>query len=60
MTNLDLLPDWKQTTHFKTNNVCDLDLDAITFVLKLDLDIMVTYLHTKLRSIYQIVHERGQ
>ena len=27
-------------------DACDLDFDPMTLVLKLDLDIMVTYLHT--------------
>ena len=32
----------------------DLELDPITLVLKLDLDMVMTYLHTKMRSICQL------
>ena len=32
----------------------DLELDPITLVLKLDLDMVMTYLHTKMRSIGQL------
>ena len=35
--------------------MCDLDLDPVTLVHKEDIVIMVTYLHTKIRSIGQIV-----
>ena len=33
----------------------DLELDAITLVLKLDLDLAVTYEYTKMRSMGQLV-----
>ena len=32
-------------------NVCDLDLDSMTLVLKLHLNILVTYLQTEMRLI---------
>ena len=41
-----------------TDNGCDLDFDPVFFILKSDLNIMVPYLHTKLRSIGQMVLAR--
>ena len=31
----------------ETFGCCDLDLDPMTFILELDLDMVVTYLHAK-------------
>ena len=39
------------------NWTCDLDLDQMTLILKFDLDLVVTYLHTKMRSIGQGVQQ---
>ena len=38
-------------------NVCELDLDKMTLILKLDLLIKVTYLHTKMKSLDQMVNK---
>ena len=38
-------------------DVCNLDFDPITLVLKLDIDIMVTYWYTKMMSIGHLVQK---
>ena len=38
-------------------NVCDLNLDLITLMLKIDPDMIVTHLHGKMRSIDQKVQK---
>ena len=43
----------EDTDNFLLFDAWDLDRDPMTLVLKLVLDIMVTYLHTKMRSIFQ-------
>ena len=40
-----------------TFGCCDLVLDPMTFISELDLDLVVTYLHAKNRSISQAVQK---
>ena len=40
-----------------TFGCCDLALDPMTFTLELDLHMVVTYLHAKIRSIGQAVQK---
>ena len=46
----------KPCTSLETlKNVCD--LDSMTLVLKLELDIIMTYFHTRMRSLSQMVQK---
>ena len=43
-----IVPTQSHVTVKKHKNVCHFDLDQMTLILKLDLDIMMTFLHTKI------------
>ena len=45
---------WKK---YETFGCCDLALDSMTFTSELDLDMVVTYLHAKIRSIGQALQK---